>query len=157
MLVFSVSSTDGKVVKTYFDSDTHPLTIGDTITFSTMGSDHLYKAKVTLINPSPDVVHNKSYFEAILSDFPGVVGNRVEILLSKKSESSGSGVIIPLSTIIAKYGVPGVYILDGNRAKFTLVTILRSDGKYASVTGLSIGQKVVTEGKENILDGEILE
>lgn len=137
--IFSISSTDGKILKTYFNSSLHPLKIGDYITIRLLESDIMYQAKVSLVNLHPDTVHDKAYFEAILSEFPGIVGNRVEIFLAKQiNNTDEESVTIPLSAIITKYGEPGVYILEGTRAKFVLVTILHSDGKNVSITGLSV-------------------
>lgn len=83
-----------------------------------------------------------------------MIGQRVEVVFAKKIERTGSGVVIPTQALITRYGTPGVYILEGGHARFTLVELGRSEESFALVTGLSAGQKIITAGKENVLDGE---
>lgn len=66
-------------------------------------------------------------------------------------------ILIPNAALITKYGETGVYILENGRTEYRIVTVIASDGNMSTITGLKAGQKIITKGKENILDGEMLE
>ncbi|MBP9780030.1 hypothetical protein KBD33_05415, partial [Candidatus Gracilibacteria bacterium] len=68
-----------------------------------------------------------------------------------------NGVIIPLESIITRYGPPGVLRIEGGRAVFTLVEIIGSDLSLVEVIGIPENSIIITAGKENVLDGEILD
>lgn len=71
-----------------------------------------FSGRIILVNPYPDTLHNKAYLEASLQEFPGIIGDRVEVLLSRNIPFDSSAVVLPNSAIISWYGEPGVYILE---------------------------------------------
>lgn len=117
----------------------------------------LFEAKVSILRNEPDVIHNKSYAELELIGTGMIIGERMEVLLEKKNTPQSVGIIIPSDAIITKYGETGVYILENGRSRYAIVTIVASDENTSAVTGLSAGQKIITRGKENVFDGEVLE
>lgn len=81
----------------------------------------------------------------------------MEVIFEKKSTiEKKNGIIIPNAALITKYGETGVYILENGRAKYQIITVIASDGNLTTITGLSLGQELITRGKENILDGEVV-
>jgi hypothetical protein len=50
-----------------------------------------------------------------------------------------------------------VYTIGNNTAKFQLVEILSSDLEFAEVIWIPDSAKIITDGKENIYDGELLD
>lgn len=156
MPVFSLSSTDGAKIRTNYDS-TYALKKDDLLTTRTPMNGSGFVARITVLNPHPDTLHNKSYLEADLVKYPGIVGDRVTVEFSKTIESDGANLVIPTKALITRYGTPGVYTIENGHAKFTLVDLVRSDESFALVSGLRAGQKIITDGKENMIDGEGVE
>lgn len=91
-------------------------------------------ARVVTIRKEADPLHNKQYAELELTDTLLSIGDRVEVLLSRKNAQTRQELVLPNTAIITKYGEPGVYILDNGKVKFTLVTILSGDGKESAVS-----------------------
>ncbi len=157
--VFSVSSIPASLIRINFSLSETPLEMGQKVAISPLLdtlSGALF-AKVVTIRKEADPLHNKQYAELELTDTPLSIGDRVEVLLSRKNTEAKEGIILPNAAIITKYGEPGVYVLAENTVQFTLVTILSGDGTESSVSGVQPGQKVITKGKENIIDGEVLQ
>ena len=154
--LFQITSNDAPTIKTYIDNYTYAYKKWDTIALENLYSDDSYTGTITLIQDQKDPLHNKNYVEIALDTYSGSLGERVRISLIHKKESRENGVIIPLSAIITRYGPPWVFVLEDGKAKFTLVEMLGSDMYYAEVLGIKKNSIIITDGKENIIDGEML-
>ncbi|MDD5377434.1 MAG: HlyD family efflux transporter periplasmic adaptor subunit [Candidatus Gracilibacteria bacterium] len=156
--VFSLTSTDGFLVKTNVDLTKTPLVMGQKVSLSRLSDGASFETKVAVLRTEPDMTHNKGYTELVLTGTGIRVGDRVEVLFEKKNISEvHTDMVIPSMAIITKYGETGVYILENGYSKYQIITVLASDGDMTAVTGLSLGQAVITKGNGNILDGEQLE
>lgn len=157
--ILSLTSTDGFILKASFNSTQTPLVIGQKVKLSRLSDTLLAEAKVKNIREEADLTHNKQYAELVPIGAELYIGDRVELLLekNKNNESKQMDTIIPSSAIITKYGETGVYVLENGQAKYTLITIKASSENMTAISGLQSGQKVITKGKENILDGETFE
>lgn len=151
--LLKISSTDGKMAKIYIDNTMYWYSEWDIL--SSMGWENSYTGTISLIQWQKDPLHNKNYTEVTMSGNLAI-GEKITIHLEHKKSNLQNGSIVPLSAIINRYGPPGVYILDGQTAKFQLVEILSSDMQFAEVIGIPEWATIITDGKENIYDGEDL-
>lgn len=85
------------------------------------------------------------------------IGEKITIHLKQKKNNLQNWSIIPLSAIINRYGPPGVYILENQTTRFQLIEIISSDLQFAEVLNIPEWVIIITDGKENIYDGEILQ
>lgn len=156
--ILSLTSTNGYILKANFDSTQTPLIIGQQVELSRFSDQASFEAKVTTIRKEADLTHNKQYVELEPMGKDLRIGDRVELLLEKQNnEDKHTDIILPTSAVITKYGETGVYVLENGQVKYTLITVLMSNGNMTAISGLKEGYKVITKGKENILDGEIVQ
>lgn len=151
--LLKISSTDGKMAKVYIDNTMYGYAEWDIL--SSMGWENSYTGTISLIQWQKDPLHNKNYTEVAMNGNLAI-GEKITIHLEHKKSNLQNWSIIPLSAIINRYGPPGVYILDEQTARFQLVEILSSDMQFAEVMGIPEWATIITDGKENIYDGEIL-
>jgi multidrug efflux pump subunit AcrA (membrane-fusion protein) len=153
--VIQITSNEQKIIKTYIENTIYEYKIWDTLELVNEENQTL-TGTITLIQEQKDPLHNKNYTEISLQ-WDGTIGSKVTIHLSRKKSQLLHGTIIPLSAIITKYGPPWVYILDDNTARYQFVELIHSDMSHAEVLGIPQWSMIITEGKENIYDGEKLE
>ncbi len=93
--------------------------------------------------------------------------NSLEITLSSTGIAAGErvwaiprtpgteGYVIPVKSVITKYSIPSVYVVQADSTvRLTPVKILESNTDFARIEGISEGTRVVTDGKDTLLDGE---
>ncbi|MCK9272812.1 HlyD family efflux transporter periplasmic adaptor subunit [Candidatus Gracilibacteria bacterium] len=153
--IIGISSLDKKLVKTYIDNSKYNLKIGDKIKVRDSKDFNEYDATIKLVDTTQNLNNKKNYIEIEVNSQELNIGDRVSILLNKEKDNKAL-IIIPTKAIIYKYSQPGVFILENNTAKFKLIEITGSDETFSSVNGLKVGDKIITDGKDNILDGEVL-
>lgn len=61
---------------------------------------------ISLLQNEKDPLHNKNYIEITLVDANEAIGERVMLTLVRKKAPLQNGVIIPLESIITRYGPP---------------------------------------------------
>lgn len=151
-----ISSLDKKIIKTYIDNSKYNLKIWGKIKVRNSKDLKEYEAIITHLDSTQDLNNKKNYIEIEINSPDLNIWDRVTILL-KEEKDSKILTIIPTNAIIYKYSQPGVYIIDNNIAKFKLIEITGSDETFSSVNWLKIWEKIITEWKDNILDGEVLD
>ena len=52
--------------------------------------------------------------------------------------------------------IPQVYILENGKTKLTPIEIVKQNDNFSQITWVNVWDIIVTDGKENITDGEIL-
>lgn len=154
--VITMTSTDAKIIKTYIENTLYLYKKWDTIIGIKDGTNDTYTWVITLIQEQKDPLYNKNYLE-IQIEGDIAIGEKVIFHFERKKASLQNGVLIPLSSIITRYGPPGVYVLVDNIARFHMIEILGSDMSHAEVIGIPEGATIITEWKDNIYDGEKLE
>jgi hypothetical protein len=65
-------------------------------------------------------------------------------------------IIIPNSAILSKYMIPQVFVLENWVAKLRDIQIIKQNDNFSQVIWVNVWEVIITEGKENIYDGEIL-
>lgn len=151
--LLKISSSDGKMAKVYIDNTIYWYTEWDILTSA--GWEKSYTGTISLIQWQKDPLHNKNYTE-IAMNWNLAIGEKVTIHLEHKKSNIKNWYIIPLSAIINRYGPPGIYILENQVAHFQLINIVSSDLQFAEVLGIPEWATIITDGKENIYDWEIL-
>lgn len=154
--IFRVTSNKSKLVKTYIDNSMYQYAIGSTLSVVLeRDAEVTYTGTVTLVQEQRDPLYNKNYAE-IRVGWDVALWEKVRILLERKKWTTENGILIPLASIITRFGPPWVYAIENSVARFVLIDILASDTWYAEVNWLTDGVEIIVEGKENIYDGEML-
>lgn len=112
---------------------------------------------ITKILPTRDQITKKTLVEITLENKNGQIKlwSYSKVYFDTQIENDDS-IIIPNSAIISKFMIPGVYVIQENTVQFKNIEIIKIGKKYSHISGLKIWEMIITEGKENIYDGEIL-
>lgn len=112
------------------------------------------KAKVSLIYPSKDELTKKTKVEVILKNtFWLKIWSYTKVYLS--SVDNFDFTLIPNNSIVSKYMIPWVYVLNNEwKVEFKNIEIIKANDKFSSISWLKLGDIVITEGKDNLYDGE---
>ncbi len=154
--LIKISSTDSTLAKIYLDNSLYQYEEWKAISGVIPDTEQSISGTISLIQEQRDPIHNKNYAEIQL-EWDVAIGTKITIHLERKKSNFQNGILIPLWSIISRYGPPGVYILEDKKVRFQNIEVLGSDMSYAEVLGIKEGAQIVTDGKENIYDGEVLE
>jgi multidrug efflux pump subunit AcrA (membrane-fusion protein) len=154
--VVKLSSNDRFMIKTYLDNDMYKYKLNDSIVLENISTNQSLSGTITLIQNEKDPIHNKNYIEIKILSTDQSIGERVVLKLTRTKTPFQNGVIIPLESIVTRYGPPWVFLVKDGKAVFTLVTLVWSDLKLVEVIGIPEWSVLITEGKENMIDGELL-
>ncbi|MDP2090640.1 MAG: HlyD family efflux transporter periplasmic adaptor subunit [Candidatus Gracilibacteria bacterium] len=153
--IIKVSSTDGKYIKTYIDNVNYGLANSNIVNLKNEKIDNTFSGTITKIDNTLDINSKKNYIEILINDDKTNIGDRLTLLLGK--ENKEKQIIIPINSVITKYSQAGVYVIENKKAIFKMINIIDSDSSFVAISGLKAGDKIITEGKDNILDGEEVE
>ena len=130
--------------------------IGQTVSFSAETGDKIYQSKVVRINPIPQK-NTHSYLVYInfdnrnyqLKSGQFIKGNFVLNMLK-------NAITIPKNSI--KYDKIGCYILQivNNKVVRSDVKILLCNNEYSAITGVKVGDKVISGDIETVKDGDVV-
>ncbi len=117
---------------------------------------NLISGNISNIFPSKDTITKKTTTEIKLPQNKNIkIGSYSKVFFNITQENKHS-IIIPNNAIISKYMLPQVFILENGVAKLTHIKIIQQNDSFSEIEWLSIGQIIITDGKENIFDGEKL-
>jgi RND family efflux transporter MFP subunit len=141
------------------ESDMHNFFAGQSVgVYSELNPQLTQTGKVSQISKSADIQSRTFEIQAIFSNTkdswfkPGMFC-RVNVNLKTKNDA----LAIPMSAIIKKNNIDGVYIINDNKSTFNPVTIGIMDGKSVEiVSGLKEGNNIVTLGMNNLKDGSVV-
>lgn len=154
--ILRVTSNKSKLAKVYIDNSIYEYTPDSHVTLQLeRDSDVSYTGRVTLLQKQKDPLYNKNYTE-IRVDGDATLWEKIKVFLERKKWITENGILIPVASIITRFGPPWVYVVQDGTAQFRLVDILASDMWYAEVNWLTEWVEIIVEGKENIYDGEQL-
>ncbi|MDD2487626.1 MAG: efflux RND transporter periplasmic adaptor subunit [Candidatus Gracilibacteria bacterium] len=154
MPILSITSTDGRFLKTYVDNDIYGLIGGSVIQIISEKDRMTYTGAVDFLSDTKDMTNKKNRIEVRIDNDKLKYGDR--FILNIGSQKKDKQIIIPLNSIVNKYTEPGVFIISDGKAKFKMIKIKESDTDFVAVEGLKVGDKIITQGKDNIIDGEDL-
>jgi cobalt-zinc-cadmium efflux system membrane fusion protein len=114
-------------------------------------SQRLATDRVRLVSLAPEVDASRGTVSALVEvDAPGfVLGTTVEAEILFAGERTG--IVVPATALVDDGGVSVVYLqLSGESFARQPVEIVTRQGELALVTGLTVGQRLVTRGGEAI-------
>lgn len=108
------------------------------------------------IFPSKDLITKKTSVEIRLPEDKNItIGSYSKVYLSTEKNQSET-IIIPNNAIVSKYMIPQVFVLEDNIAKLVHIKILSQNDYFSQIEWLQPWQIIITDGKENVFDGEML-
>lgn len=131
------------------------ITIWDEVNIEIDWIEKIVKWKIKNIYPSKDLVTKKTNIEISIEKYKDIkIWSYSKV--SFKSWSDKIWTIIPNKSIIEKYLIPWVYVLEKDKAVFTKIEILNQSNNFSIIKWLNVGSTIIIEWKENIYDWEIL-
>ncbi|MCL1943226.1 MAG: efflux RND transporter periplasmic adaptor subunit [Candidatus Azobacteroides sp.] len=144
-----------KVVVSVSESNVYTLRSGQEVNVSTpVYPNNKFTGKITNISPKGDDSHSYPVEIAVPNskDHPLKAGTYVNINIDRGQ--SAPSLMIPRDAIVSSVKDPSVYLVNGENVKLTKITTGRDFQSYIEVTGgLKEGDKVVTNGQINLMDG----
>ncbi len=112
--------------------------------------------KITKILPSKDMITKKIGLEISIvnPEWKIKIWSYTKVFLKQKANKNS--IVIPNNAIISKFMIPWVYIKQNNKAVFTKIEIIKSSDKFSEIKWLKVWDIIITDWKENIWDGEII-
>ena len=111
---------------------------------------------ITNIFPSKDLITKKINIEISLKN----IWNNIKIWSYTKVIFNNflinSWIIIPNSSIISRFMIPWVYVLDDWITKFKNIEIIDQNDNFSEIKWLNIWEIIIIDWKENIWDWEKL-
>ena len=144
-----------KIVLEVSESNAYELYQGQQINVTTdVNPGARYTGKIANISPKASASH--TYPVEILIPNTGKdklkAGTYVNVSVSMGK--SGKALMIPRDAIVSSVKDPSVYVVNDNAVKLVKITTGRSFNSYLEVAaGLNEGDKVVTNGQINLMDG----
>jgi RND family efflux transporter MFP subunit len=136
------------------ESDIDKFKIGMPVIIKVPAIKKEFKATVSTIIPSADpATHSyivKYTFEDTKGLLPGMYA-KAEVAIAKKE-----AVLVPFSALTTRSGIVGVFVVDGNVARFTPITQIAQIKDNIAVEGLEGGESVILYPPANLRDGQRL-
>lgn len=114
------------------------------------------KFEITKIFPNIDKITKKTKIELTYNNSKNLIKLWTFAKAYIDNWNNKSQIIIPNNSIINKYIVPWVFVLEDWIAKYKKIKIIKMDENFSQVEWLELWQKIITDWKENIYDGENL-
>lgn len=136
--------------------ESQKLNIGETLTYTSETTSKTMTGTLVKIYPIANEttknvkveilpkVNSLQYWEIIKISFIEDTGEKEE------------GIIIANNAILEKFMTPWVYVLKENVVSFKHIEILAQNDYFSLVSGIESGETLLTNGKENFYDGEII-
>ncbi|NUM63578.1 MAG: efflux RND transporter periplasmic adaptor subunit, partial [Ignavibacteriaceae bacterium] len=126
--------------------------------YSEMNPDVIQSGKIFQLSKSANVQSRTFEMQAIFSNTndrwfkPGMFC-RVNVNLKTKKDAR----VIPLAAVVKSNNTNGVYLINDNKSYYKTITTGITDGKLIEVvSGLNVGDKIVTLGMNNLKDGTVV-
>lgn len=67
-------------------------------------------------------------------------------------------IMVPSSAVVVRAGIPGVFVVNEGKAYFSMVRPgMTMDGKTEIQAGLNLGERIVVDNNQSLLNGDIVE
>lgn len=129
------------------------LKLGMTVEVEVEGHDKPVAATVARLSPSADPIA-RTYLVKLDIQVPGLrAGTFARVLFASGTQQV---VAVPEKAVVKRAGIKGVFVVDARDiARFRMVrTGSRADGLVEVLSGLNVGERVVTEGVVQIQNGD---
>ncbi len=112
---------------------------------------------ITKILPTRDLITKKSSVEITIDN----QNENIKIWSYSKiyfniENNTENWIIIPNSAIVSKYNLPQVFVLENWVAKLKNIKTLKQNDNFSQIEWLWVWEIIITDGKENVFDGESL-
>ena len=107
--------------------------------------------KIIKINSVPDQITRTYNIEIEIPDKTFHIGTIVDLTIILKEEK---GILIPVNSIINNGSNTYVFIVQNQTAVKKNITIKETTGLRVSVTGLAVGEQLITEGNTKVAAGD---
>jgi hypothetical protein len=169
------TASDIKVMISIPDDVKQNTFIWDTVKVEIEWHDKQLDWIITNILPTLDPVTKKTQVEIKIKndDNKIKIWSYAKVYLADSKTTAKTGLIIPNKAIVSDMLIPGVYILEEQqekciwdakcvsaklkKAKFINIKIVKQNDNFSLIEWLKLWDKIITDGKENVFDGEILE
>lgn len=153
MPIFQITSSDKKMVKTYINNENYWLKISDEIILLKQWSQESFSWKITHLEDIKDLISKKNYIEIEINSPKVQITDKVFVMFWNNIKKT---TIIPSNAVITKYSQPSVIVINWNKAQYKVIKIITQDNKNSEIEWLKLWEKIITDWKDNILDGEII-
>ena len=126
--------------------------------FSEINPDVIQAGKIFQLSKSANIQSRTFEIQAMFSNTtdkwfkPGMFCS-----VSVNMKTKKGALVIPLASIIKENKTDGVYVINDGVALFRSITAGTNDGKFVEVvSGLKVGDKIVTLGMNNLKDGTVV-
>ncbi len=154
-LVHIVDDSTLKLIVGVPDSQASSFHVGDTaIVLVDDAGGHTYQALITRINPTVDPISRKVTIEVSIPNSIHVlkVGSYAHAIFAMPH---GASIAVPRTALRAEYGASYVFVIDGSAVRRRMVAIgAESTDLVEILSGLKIGEMVVTAGGDYLRDGD---
>ena len=134
------------------ESDIGMIRVGMPISVYVSALNKILASKVTSVVPSGDPATHSYAIKANLDNVEGLLPGMYAKLTV---ELAGRvGVVVPLSAIIQRGGISGVFVRENGIARFVPVTVRTQMGSKVEVDGLAPGKEVIEYPGVTIQDGK---
>ena len=144
-----------KVVLDVAESTAYELRAGQKINVtSDVQPGSAYKGTISNISPKASASHTYPVEVMISNNGKDKLKAGTYVNVSVNMGKSGKALMIPRDAIVSSVKDPSVYVVEGQVAKLVKITTGRNFGSNLEVvSGLTSGDKVVTNGQINLTDG----
>lgn len=144
-----------KVVLDVSETNAYELRQGQQINVTTdVHPEAKYTGKISNISPKASASHTYPVEVLISNNGKDKLKAGTYVNVSVNMGKSGKALMIPREAIVSSVKDPSVYVIAGNTAKLVKINTGRSfNSNLEVVAGLSEGDKVVTNGQINLIDG----
>lgn len=120
-------------------------------------SSELKNGVITKKLPVRDMLTKKSSIEITLENKKWDIKIWSYSKIYFHDNNSNTGIIIPNNALLTKFMIPQVFVLEWKKALLKDIEIEKQNDNFSQIRWLNIWEIIITEWKENIFDGEILQ
>ena len=144
-----------KVTLSVSESNVYQLQKGQKVNVSTdIYPDMTYNGNIANISPKGSNTHTYPIEIMITNNSKNPLKAGTHVNVQVDLGKDGNFLMIPRDAIVSSVKDPSVYVVNNGVAQLTKITIGQNYDTYLSVTsGLTAGDKVVTNGQINLTDG----
>jgi len=134
------------------ESDIGMIRVGMPVSVYVSALNKNLPSTVSSVVPSGDPATHSYMIKASLSDVEGLLPGMYAKLIVELA--GRNGIVVPLSAIIQRGGITGVFTRENGTARFIPVTVRTQMGAKVEVEGLAAGKEVIEYPGVTIQDGK---
>ncbi|AGB41515.1 RND family efflux transporter, MFP subunit [Halobacteroides halobius DSM 5150] len=153
--LISLVNLNQVIIETYIsEQNITKLNLGQQVAINISALDKNFTGKIMTISPVIDPV-KKKYLVKIKINNPGPIKAGMYAKVKIQTDQSLSRIVIPQQAVMIEDNNRYVYLVKGNRVVKEIVkTGLTAQGKVAILNGINLGEKVITNGLDQVTSGD---